>query len=141
MLKIRLQRVGRKNDPSFRVILTEQGRGPKSGAFIEILGSYDPRKDRVQLKTDRIKHWILKGAQVSGTVHNLLINEKVIEGDKINVTPPKREKKPAETHQEEPKAEEPKAEKTEEKKQAKEGPAEEPKTEEPKEEESEEKKT
>lgn len=89
MLKIRLQRIGRKNDPSFRVILTDSRRGPKSGKYIEMLGSYDPRKDNVALKADRIKHWIQNGAQVSSTVHNILINENVIKGKKINVLPKK----------------------------------------------------
>lgn len=93
MLKIRLQRVGRKNDPSFRVILTDTKRGPRSGKTIEILGSYNPRKDRKELKNDRIKHWISHGAQTSNTVHNLLVSLKIIEGPKINVTPPKKVKK------------------------------------------------
>lgn len=89
MLKIRLQRIGRRNDPAFRVIVTESTRGPKSGNHVELLGSYDSRQDMAQLKADRIKHWIKQGAQVSPTVHNLLINEKVIEGKKINVLPRK----------------------------------------------------
>jgi small subunit ribosomal protein S16 len=60
-----------------------------------MLGSYDPRADRVELKADRIKHWISMGATVSDTVHNLLISQKIIEGKKINVlprkSPPKKE--------------------------------------------------
>lgn len=89
MLSIRLQRIGRRNDPVFRVIVTEKTRGPKSGKHVELLGSYDPRQKRIQLKPDRIKYWISEGAEVSDTVHNLLIHEKVIEGKKINVLPRK----------------------------------------------------
>ncbi len=90
MLKIRLQRVGRKHDPSFRLVVTESTRGPKSGNFIEILGSHNPtQKERTQLKADRIEHWISKGAKPSDTVHNLLINQGVIKGEKINVLPRK----------------------------------------------------
>lgn len=90
MLKIRLQRVGRRHEPSFRVIVTESTRGPKSGDFIEILGNHNPKqKEITQLKEDRIKYWISKGAQVSGTVHNLLITHGVIKGEKINVLPKK----------------------------------------------------
>jgi len=89
MLKVRLQRVGRKNDPSFRVVVTDSRRGPKSGNFIEILGSYDARQGKPNLKADRIKHWISVGAQTSGTVHNLLVSEGVIEGNKKNVLPKK----------------------------------------------------
>ena len=99
MLTIRLQRVGRKNDPSFRVILVESKRAAKTGNFNELLGSYDARSDRVALKADRIKHWIGMGATVSDTVHNLLISQKIIEGKKINVlpqkSPPKKEEEVA----------------------------------------------
>jgi len=99
MLTIRLQRVGRKNDPSFRVILVESKRAAKTGNYQEMLGSYDPRVNRVTLKEDRIKHWMSMGATVSDTVHNILISEKLIEGKKINVlprkSPPKKEEEAA----------------------------------------------
>ena|SRR3989344_9180514 len=90
MLKIRLQRVGRKNDPSFRVIVTEHTTAAKKpGSFQEVLGSYDPRKNTHEIKADRVKYWIEHGAQVSGTVHNLLITTGIITGKKINVLPKK----------------------------------------------------
>jgi len=89
MLKIRLQRIGRKNDPAFRVVVTESTRGPKSGKYVELLGSYNPRQHIRTFKSERIKHWISRGAQVSGTVHNLLIHENILEGKKINVLPRK----------------------------------------------------
>lgn len=95
MLTIRLQRVGRKNDPSFRVILVESKRSAKTGNFQELLGSYDSRTNRTELKGERIKHWISMGATVSDTLHNLLVTNKIIEGKKINVlprkSPPKKE--------------------------------------------------
>ncbi len=97
MLKIRLQRVGRKNDPSFRVVLTDSKNGPRSGKFLEVLGSYDARRGRPKFESDRIKHWQKVGAKISPTVHNLLVDAKVIEGKKINVLPkrkPKAETKP-----------------------------------------------
>ncbi len=91
MLKIRLQRVGRRHEPAFRIVVTESSRAPKSNNFIEILGSYDPRqKDKTKIEEERIKYWISKGAQVSDTIHNLLITKGVIEGKKINVLPKKR---------------------------------------------------
>lgn len=89
MLKIRLQRVGRKHDPSYRIILTDVKQGPKSGKFIENLGFYDARRDVREVKGERVNYWIGKGAQVSDTVHNILVTEKVIEGKKINVLPKK----------------------------------------------------
>lgn len=91
MLKVRLQRVGKNHKPVYRLVLTESKNGPQSGKFLEILGNYDPRKnDKTTLKEDRIKHWISNGAQVSATVHNILVGSKVIEGKKINVLPKKK---------------------------------------------------
>ncbi len=95
MLTIRLQRVGRKNDPSFRVVAVESKRKPQAGNYLEMLGFYNARSNQVDLKGERIKHWISNGATLSDTVHNLLISHKIIEGKKINVlprkSPPKKE--------------------------------------------------
>ncbi|MBP9802817.1 MAG: 30S ribosomal protein S16 [Candidatus Pacebacteria bacterium] len=90
MLKIRLQRIGRKNEPSFRVVLTDSKNAAKSGKFLEIVGSYNPKAGETIFKTDRIKHWIKNGAQISDTVHNFLVSQKVIEGKKKNVLPKKK---------------------------------------------------
>src|SRR3989338_1781724 len=87
MLMIRFQRVGRKNDPNFRVVLTDKRNAPKSGKFLEILGFNNPKTKQKKLEGERIKYWIEKGAKVSPTVHNMLISEKIIEGTKINVIP------------------------------------------------------
>lgn len=85
MLKIRLQRVGRKNDSAFRVLLTDSKNSAKSGKFKEILGSYNLKKGEVIFKQDRVKYWISNGAQVSDTVHNFLVDQKIVSGKKINV--------------------------------------------------------
>lgn len=85
MLKIRLQRVGRKHEPSFRLVLTDSKNSTKSGRFGELLGNYDPRKSLEALKADRIKHWISKGAGVTGSVNNLLIKKGIISGKKTHV--------------------------------------------------------
>jgi small subunit ribosomal protein S16 len=109
MLKIRLQRIGRKNDPSFRVVCTDSQKGPKSGNNVEVLGSYDPKRSNTAIKGDRVKYWISQGAQVSDTVNNLLIKEGIIKAKKKHVS---RGKKNTRT----PEAEEVKEEvKTEEK--------------------------
>ena len=89
MLKIRLTRIGRKNDPTFRVVVVDSHSGPKTGKHVEILGNYNPKQKSLFLNGERIKHWISHGAQVSDTVHNLLIKENIIEGKKINVLPKK----------------------------------------------------
>ncbi len=91
MLKIRLQRVGRTNIPTFRVVLTDSKNSTKSGRFLEVLGSFDPRDDSKKIvKAERVKYWISKGAKLSGTLHNFLVHTKVIDGKKINVLPKKR---------------------------------------------------
>ncbi|MFA6608343.1 MAG: 30S ribosomal protein S16 [Candidatus Paceibacterota bacterium] len=89
MLKIRLQRTGRKNDPSFRLIVTESTLKPKTSQFTEIVGTYNVKAGIFEAKADRVKHWMSVGAQVTPTVHNLLVSKGVIEGKKVNVLPKK----------------------------------------------------
>jgi small subunit ribosomal protein S16 len=93
MLKIRFQRIGRKNDPSFRAVLTDSKNSAKSGRFLEILGTYNPRAktgNKRTLNTDRIKYWMSQGAQCSETMHNFLVHDKLIDGKKVNVLPKKK---------------------------------------------------
>ncbi len=94
MLKIRLQRLGRKNDPHFKLIVTPQTYKPKTHKFIEDLGFYDVKSGTYKFKGDRVKYWISVGAKVTPTVHNFLVAEKVIEGKKINVLPKKSVTRP-----------------------------------------------
>jgi small subunit ribosomal protein S16 len=90
MLKIRLQRVGRVNVPTFRVVLTDSKNSTKSGKYLEVLGTYDPVNDVKEIKADRVKHWMGHGAKLSDTVHNWLIDKKVIPGKKVNALPKKK---------------------------------------------------
>ncbi|MSR70634.1 30S ribosomal protein S16 [Candidatus Kaiserbacteria bacterium] len=96
MLTIRLTRVGKKKDGSFRVIVIDSKRKVQAGNYLEMVGSYDPRVDTVSLKADRIKHWMSMGATVSDTVHNLLVSQKIIDAKKRNVLPKKTVAKVAE---------------------------------------------
>jgi len=90
MLKIRLQRFGRKHEPVFRVVLTDSKNSTKSGKFLETLGNYDARRgEKSVIDAERVNYWVGKGAQLSDTVHNLLITKRVIEGKKINTLPKK----------------------------------------------------
>ncbi len=89
MLKMRLQRTGRKNEPHFRVVITDQRNGVQSGKFIDIVGAYNPKAGTIDLKKEAITEWIAKGVQLSDTVHNFLITHKVIEGKKISSLPKK----------------------------------------------------
>jgi small subunit ribosomal protein S16 len=70
MLMIRLQRVGRVHEPTFRVVLVDSKRSTKSGQALEILGNHDTRKakNNSNVDDDRIKYWISKGAQLSDTM-------------------------------------------------------------------------
>lgn len=94
MLKIRLQRIGRKNDPAFRVVLTDSKNSAKSGKFLEILGTYNPKSKEKNFnrdfQADRIKYWIGQGAKCSDTMHNFLAHDKIILGKKVNVLPKKK---------------------------------------------------
>ena len=89
MLMMRLQRVGRKNDPSYRIVVTDKRTGAKSDKHIDRLGSYNPKLNHIQLDTVKAKEWLSKGVQPSGTVHNILVSQKVIDAKKINVLPRK----------------------------------------------------
>jgi small subunit ribosomal protein S16 len=130
MLVIRYFRIGKKNQPYFKIVVTDKRRPTKGGRFVEEVGSIDPVRKVKKLNADRIKHWLSVGAQPSDTVHNLLITEKIMEGKKIPVHHKKKIKggasapagataaqgvpalavtKPAETPKVEVKKEEPKA--------------------------------
>ena len=97
MLKIRMQRTGRINMPSYRIIVTEHARSPKTGNIVEKVGTYNPKTKERNLNADRIKYWLSVGAKASGTMHNMLISVGIIEGKKVNVLPKKSPPKPAPT--------------------------------------------
>jgi small subunit ribosomal protein S16 len=73
MVVIRLARGGAKKRPFYRVIAADQ-RMPRDGRFIEQLGTFDPRveKGAINLKIDRVDHWLKVGAQPSDTVKTLI---------------------------------------------------------------------
>lgn len=144
MLTIRLARTGKKNFAQFRVVVMDKRKTP-TGRSLEVLGSIDPHKKQINLKKERILHWISVGAQPSDRVHNILVKEQVIQGPKRVKKIKKVEKEgeeqapeqaaatqPAGEKVEEPKAEEPKVEEVKEEEVKEEVKAEEPKEEEPK---------
>lgn len=59
-----------------------------------MVGSYDPRVNRIELNAERIQNWMKEGATVSDTVHNLLVTKNIIQGKKINVLPKNKNRKP-----------------------------------------------
>ena len=105
MLRIRFLRIGKKNAPSFRIVLTEK-TAPPQGRFLEILGFYNPRSKETNLKKERIMHWLSKGAKPSATVHNLLVRQGVIKCPKIKKKIEiKTKEEPKEAKKEKPKEE------------------------------------
>ena len=100
MLKIRMQRIGKINQPSFRIIVVEHTESPKTGRFVDKVGTYNPKTKERTLDEAKVKHWISVGAQPSATVHNMLVSLGVIKGKKINILPafkePAKEEAPAE---------------------------------------------
>jgi small subunit ribosomal protein S16 len=73
MLKIKLRRMGAPKKPSYRIVIADS-RSPRGGAFIEIIGQYDPMTNPETVKVDmeKAKSWIAKGAQPTDTVNRLL---------------------------------------------------------------------
>ncbi len=98
MLKIRLQRTGKRGQAYFRVVVLEHTTKPK-GKYLEFLGSYDPHKNEISVKADRVKYWLSMGAQLSETANNLLVGKGVIEGEKVKAWKPKKKKKEKEAAQ------------------------------------------
>ncbi len=94
MLMIRMQRTGRRNDPSFRIVVGEKTFSPKSGKHLAYLGSYNPKAKTLIVDAEKAKALIANGAQLSGTIHNLFISKGIITGKKINVLPKKTVAKP-----------------------------------------------
>ena len=81
MLAIKLSQVGKTNKKMFRLIISEKSRDPY-GDVLETLGSYNPHSKELVAKADRIKYWLSKGAQMTTTVNNILVNKKIIDGQK-----------------------------------------------------------
>ncbi len=83
---IRLSRVGKTKQPSYRLIISEKTKDPW-GDYLELLGFFDPLANppKVTLKSERIIYWLSKGAQVSDTAHNLLVDNGVLKTEKRKI--------------------------------------------------------
>src|SRR3989338_3265652 len=95
MLMIRLQRTGKRGQAYFRVVILEHTSRVK-GEYLELLGNYNPHQKEFKVKKERIEYWVSKGAQVSPTVNNLLVNYKVWNKPKMQSWKPKRSPESAE---------------------------------------------
>ena len=87
MLTIRLTRVGKKKQPTYRLVVQEKGKDPW-GKALDMVGTYNPltTPKTIKLDAEKILSWIAKGAQPSPSVHNLLVEAKVVKGEKVRNT-------------------------------------------------------
>lgn len=85
MLTIKLSKVGKTNKKMFRVVILEKSRDPY-GRVLETLGAYNPHSKELTAKADRINYWLSKGAQMTATINNLLIEKKIIERKKVTAS-------------------------------------------------------
>jgi small subunit ribosomal protein S16 len=91
MLTIRLHRIGKTNQPSFKIVVVDKRVSAAAGKFREEVGSINRVTKQTKLDKDRIVYWISQGAQPSPTVNNILVTEKVITAKKIaNYAQPKK---------------------------------------------------
>ena len=83
MLTIRLQRMGKKNNPTYRLVIAEKARDTQ-GRNLEIFGVFNPhaKENGLAVNAERVKYWLEKGAQTSNTVHNLFLKAGIISGEK-----------------------------------------------------------
>lgn len=75
MVKIRLTRTGKKNAPSYRIVVMD-ARVRRDGAYIEKLGHYAPLRDEEVVNVERAEYWIARGAQPSSTVSDIIRRAK-----------------------------------------------------------------
>lgn len=90
MLSIKLQRIGRRHQPSYRVVVAES-RSKLIAPPVEDLGSYNPFTKNLSVKADRVKHWVSVGAQPTVTVHNLLAKGAIIEAKPRKIAMPAKD--------------------------------------------------
>ncbi len=89
MLVIRLQRRGKKHQPTYRVVVGEK-KSKLKGEQLEELGWVDDFQKKSSFKKDRILYWLKIGAKLSPTINNLLVDAKIIEGKKVKIKFPKK---------------------------------------------------
>ena len=77
-VKIRLQRTGAKKKPFYRIVVANS-EAPRGGRFLEIVGTYNPLTEpaTITIKEDKVRQWLTRGAQVTGTVQNILKKEGI----------------------------------------------------------------
>jgi small subunit ribosomal protein S16 len=97
-VRIRLRRVGRKKQPSYRIVVAES-QNPRGGAYLDNVGFYNPRRDPIELRIDLPKgeDWVSKGAELTPTVASLVRKARRGEGVAPVAAPAPAEAAPAKT--------------------------------------------
>lgn len=103
MLRLRLQRRGKKNYATYRVVVAQQ-RAPIQGKFLADVGFYNPHTDTFSVEAAAVEKWLREGVQPTPTVHNLLVTHGILKAEKVRSWRPKKSQEKAP----EAKAEEPK---------------------------------
>ena len=115
MLKIRLQRIGKKKQAHYKVVVMEHTR-KTTGKYLELLGWYNPHTSEIEVNEERLNHHLSNGAQMSATINNLLVTRGIVKGEKVTSWKPKKRPKKEETTEtpkvKEKPVEEPKVEET-----------------------------
>ena len=80
MLKIRLARVGKKKQPTYRVVVAD-ARAPRDGKYVEIIGQYNPRTEpnTFVIDEEKARDWLRKGAQPTERIHKLFATVGILE--------------------------------------------------------------
>jgi small subunit ribosomal protein S16 len=77
-LRIRLSKFGRTHHPIYRIVVMDS-RSPREGRYVDILGTYDPkRKELLDIKPEKVKKWLEKGAELTDRAESILKNAKII---------------------------------------------------------------
>jgi len=121
MLIIRLFRIGKKNQPSFKIVVTDKKNPSRGGRFVEEVGFYNPLSKEKVLRKERVQYWLGQGVKPSPTVHNLLVKEGILTGKKIPKHKKSKKKETVPTTEKPVEASKPEEQKVEEKPK-KEGP-------------------
>ena len=82
MLAIKLQRIGKKHQPAYRIVVNEKRSKATGGTSVEDLGWMNPASKQHVIDADRVLYWIQHGAQPTPSVHNLLLKARILKGSK-----------------------------------------------------------
>jgi small subunit ribosomal protein S16 len=123
MLRLRLQRRGKRNYATYRLVVADQ-HAPIKGKFVADVGHYNPHSSEFEIKEEEVTAWMAKGAQPTATVHNLLVDKGFLKKDKVTSWSPKKKQAKDEEDEKPEQAAEPAAETSKDKEPTEDKPSE-----------------